>query len=72
MPPEPVHDAVRSLIRAKFTDYIATLPLWEWDLLADATESCPDSHLLELLQQRNINVLVASDGSHKDDYDSFV
>jgi hypothetical protein len=51
---------------------VATLPLWERDLLAHATEvCCPDSSLYELLQLWNINILVASDGGHKDDYGSF-
>jgi hypothetical protein len=44
----------------------------EQDLLADATEvECPDSSLYELLQQRNVNILAASDGGQKDDYGSF-
>jgi hypothetical protein len=72
MPLEPAHDAVRSPINATFADYVATLPLWERDLLAHATEEhCPDSSLCELLQQTNVNILVASDGGHKDDYGSF-
>jgi hypothetical protein len=46
--------------------------MWERDLLAHATEEhCSDSPLYELLQQTNVNILVASDGSHKDDYGSF-
>jgi hypothetical protein len=55
-----------------FADYVATLPLWQRDLIARATEiNCPDSSLYELLQQRNVSVLVASDGDQKDDYGSF-
>jgi hypothetical protein len=46
--------------------------MWERDLLAHATkEYCPASSLCELLQQKNVNILVASDGGHKDDYGSF-
>jgi hypothetical protein len=72
MPPEPSHDTVRAPINATFADYVATLPLWERDLLAHATEDhCPDSSLYGLLQQTNINILVASDGGHNDDYGSF-
>jgi hypothetical protein len=59
-------------MNATFADYVATLPLWERDLLAHATEEhCPDSSLYELLQQTNVNILVASDGGRKDDYGSF-
>jgi hypothetical protein len=44
-------------------DYIATLPLWERDLLAHATEDfCPEFSLHELLQQGKVHILVASDG----------
>jgi hypothetical protein len=32
---------------------------------------CPDSSLYELLEQRNVNIPVASDGGHKDDYGFF-
>jgi hypothetical protein len=72
MPPELVHDAARVPICATFADYVAILPLWERDLLAHATEVyCPDSSLYELLQQRNVNILVASDGGHKNDHASF-
>jgi hypothetical protein len=72
MPLEPVHDAVRAPINATFTDYVATLPLWERDLLAHATEEhCPASSLYEVPQQTNVNILVASDGGHQDDYGSF-
>jgi hypothetical protein len=41
------------------------------DLIVHNTEfHCPDfSH--ELLQQENVNILVANDGGHKDDYGSF-
>jgi hypothetical protein len=34
MPLEPAHDAVRAPINATFADYVATLSLWERDLLA--------------------------------------
>jgi hypothetical protein len=72
MQTEPVHDAARALNCATFAAYVATLPLWEQDLLAQATEVyCPDSFLYELLQQRNVNILVASDGGKKDDFGSF-
>jgi hypothetical protein len=72
MPLEPAHDAVRAPINPTFADYVAILPLWERDLLAHATEDhYPDSSLCELLQQTNVNILVASDGGHKDDYGSF-
>jgi hypothetical protein len=55
-----------------FADYIATSPPWERDLLAHATENfCRGSPLYDLPQQRNVNILVASDGGHKDDYVSF-
>jgi hypothetical protein len=48
MPPEPAHNAVRAPINATFADYVATVPLWERDLLAHATEElCPDSSLYE-------------------------
>jgi hypothetical protein len=47
-------------------DYIATLPLWERDLLAHATEDfCPEFSLHELLQQGKVHILVASDGGYK-------
>ncbi len=72
LPPETGHDAIRDPKVATFADYVATLPLWEQDLLADATEvECPDSSLYELLQQRNVNILVASDGGHNDDCGSY-
>jgi hypothetical protein len=72
MPPEPVHDAARSPICATFEEYLATLPLWVRDLLVYVTEySCPDSSSYGLLQQRNVNILVASDGGHEDGYGSF-
>jgi hypothetical protein len=72
MQTEPVHDAARALNCDTFAAYVATLPLWEQDLLAQATEVyCPDSSLYELLQQRNVNILVASDGGQKDDFGSF-
>jgi hypothetical protein len=72
MPSEPVHDAIRSPICVTSADYIATIPLWERELLAHATkEFCPDSSLYDLLQQRNVDILVAGDGGHKDDYGSF-
>jgi hypothetical protein len=62
----------RALNCAKFAAYVATLPLWEQDLLAQATEVyCLDSSLYELLQQRNVNILVARDGGKKDDFGSF-
>jgi hypothetical protein len=42
------------------------------NLLAHATEEyCPDYSLYKLLQQTNVDILVASDGGHKDDYGSF-
>jgi hypothetical protein len=54
------------------TDYIATLPQWERDPIAHATDNFfPDSFLYQLLQQRNVEILVASDSGHKDDYGSF-
>jgi hypothetical protein len=35
-------------------------------------EFCPESSLYELLQQKNVNILVGSDGGHKkDDWSSF-
>jgi hypothetical protein len=72
MPPEPVHDAARSPICATFEEYIATLPLWERGLLVYVAEFfCPDSSLYELLQQSSVEILIASDGGHKDDYGSF-
>jgi hypothetical protein len=72
MQTEPVHDAARALSCATFAAYVATLPLWEQDLLAQATEVyCPDSSLYELLQQRDVDILVASDGGQKDDFGSF-
>jgi hypothetical protein len=72
MPHEPAHDAVRAPINATFADYVATLPMWERDLLARATEEhCPGYSLYELLQQTNVNILVASDGGHKIDDGSF-
>jgi hypothetical protein len=56
----------RAPINATFADYVATVPLWERDLLAHATEEhCPDSSLYEVLQQTNVNILVASDGGHR-------
>jgi hypothetical protein len=42
------------------------------DLLAHAREEfCPESSLYELLQQKNVIILVGSDGGHKDDCSSF-
>jgi hypothetical protein len=35
------------------------------------SRNCPASSLCELLQQTNVNIVVASDGGHKDDYGSF-
>jgi hypothetical protein len=44
----------------------------EEDLIVHNTEfHCPDFSLHELLQQENVNILVANDGGHKDDYGSF-
>jgi hypothetical protein len=61
MPPEPVHDVARSPIRATFAEYIATLTLWEGDLLVYVSEYyCPKSSLYELLQQRNVKILIAA------------
>jgi hypothetical protein len=72
MPSEPARDAARATACATFANYVATLPQWQRDLIARATEiHCPDSSLCELLQQRNVNILVASDGGQKDDYGSF-
>jgi hypothetical protein len=72
MQTELVHDAARALNCVTFAAYVATLPLWEQDPLAQATEvNCPDSSLYELLKQRNVNILVASDGGKKDDFGSF-
>jgi hypothetical protein len=71
-PHEPVPDTVRPPICATFADYVTTLPQWERDLLAKAMEDpFPDTPLNQLLQQRNVNILVASDGGHKTDYGSF-
>jgi hypothetical protein len=71
-PPEPVQNAVQTPICATFTDYLATLPLWERDLIKHNLESYfPDTSLCELLQQKNVNTLAASDGGHKDDYGSY-
>jgi hypothetical protein len=65
LPPETGHDAIRDPKVATFADYVATYR-WEQDLLADATEvECPDSSLYELLQQRNVNILAASDGGQR-------
>ena len=72
MPPEPMHEPALSTICATFDEYIATLPRWERNLLLYVAEYfCPDSSLYELLQQSNVKILIASDGGHKDDYDSF-
>jgi hypothetical protein len=69
---EPVQDAVQAPICVTFADYVATLPLWDRDLIKLNIESyCPDSSLCELLQQENVKILAASDGGHKDDYGSF-
>jgi hypothetical protein len=61
---ETGHDAIR--IR-KLQRSPTTWQLYrEQDLLADATEvECPDSSLYELLQQRNVNILAASDGGQR-------
>jgi hypothetical protein len=67
-----VQDAVQAPICATFTDYLATLPVWERGLIKYNLESCfPDTSLCELLKQKNDNILAASDGDHKDDYGSF-
>jgi hypothetical protein len=69
---EPVPDTIHPPICATFAHYVTTLPQWERDLLAKATEDpFPDTPLYHLLQQRNVNILVASDGGHKRDYNSF-
>mgnify|MGYP000512119673 CR=1 FL=1 len=70
--PEPVQNAAQAPICATFTDYLATLPLWEWDLIKHDLESYfPDNSLCELLQTKNVDILGASDGGHEDDYGSF-
>jgi hypothetical protein len=67
MPPEAVHDTARPPICESFAEYVATLPPWEGDLLAHAMEEFyPESSFYELLQQKDANILVASDGSHKE------
>jgi hypothetical protein len=51
---------------------LTPLPLHVRDLLAHAKEvHCPDSSLYELLQQKNVNILVASNGGHKGTHCSF-
>ena len=72
MPTATLHETIPTTMCATFGDYISTLPLWERDLLVNATEEyLPDYPLYQLLQQRNVNILVASDGGHEDDYGSF-
>jgi hypothetical protein len=69
---EPVHDTARAPTCATFADYVTTLPLHVRDLLAHAKDiHCPDSSLYELLQQKNVNILVASNGGHKGTHGSF-
>jgi hypothetical protein len=54
---------IRKLQRSRLTWQLYRC---EQDLLADATEvECPDSSLYELLQQRNVNILAASDGGQR-------
>jgi hypothetical protein len=61
LPPETGHDAIRD---PKVATFPTGFPLKQ-DLLADATEvECPSS-LYELLQQRNVNILAASDGGQR-------
>jgi hypothetical protein len=72
MPPEAVHDTSPAPPCETFAEHIATLPQWERELLAPATEQdFPDSSLCELLQQKNTTILAASDGGQKDDHGSF-
>ncbi len=72
MPPEAVHDTSGTPPCETFAEHIATLPQWERELLASATEQdFSDSSLCELLQQKNTTTLAASDGGQKDDHGSF-
>jgi hypothetical protein len=72
MPFEAVHDTARTPICETSAEYVATLPACGGEPLAHATETyCPDSSFYELLQQKNTNILLASDGGHKDVYGSF-
>jgi hypothetical protein len=72
MPPEAVHDTARTSTCETFAEHVATLPQWERELLAPATEqSFPDSSLYELLLQENTTILATSDGGQKYDLGSF-
>jgi hypothetical protein len=72
MPPEAVHDTARTPTCETFAVHVVTLPPWERELLAHATELyCPDSSLFEVLQQKKTTILAASDGGQKDDHGSF-
>jgi hypothetical protein len=66
-----VHDAIRTPICATLADDITTLTQWERDPIAHVTEDfSSDSPLYQVLQRRNVYILVASDGGHKDGYGS--